>query len=213
MTLRLCAAVVGAVALVGAASALACSGRGRSAPTAGFWYESSAFALPGNAKTRFDGPLEHEEMESIKQLSRAEVEQAFAGLRITVTASHDAFWRVEVLRSLPVIRNKQLPRAGESMALGALGGAGSVDFDIVAFNAIHYAPVGASRQRIIEGIGRGIGRVAVHEFMHQMLGVAAQHNDADKNSYECGSPERAAQYYGDLRWTTAWPLLHQKFGT
>jgi acetyl esterase/lipase len=37
---------------------------------------------------------------------------------------------------------------------------------------------------IIEGIGRGIGRVAAHEFAHQILNVGAVHNDADENSSE-----------------------------
>ena len=97
------------------------------------------------------------------------------------------------------------------MALGALGGRGAVGFDLVAFKAINYAPADAPRHRIIEGIGRGIGRVAVHEFVHQILGVAAAHNNSDVNSYEYGSPDRASQYYGDLHWTTALPLLNKKF--
>jgi hypothetical protein len=99
------------------------------------------------------------------------------------------------------------------VALGVLGGHGAVMFDIVALKAIHYAPAAASRQSIIDAIGRGIGRVAVHEFIHQILGVAASHNDADEKSYEYGSPDRPSQYYGDLHWTTAWPHLASKFGT
>ena len=62
----------------------------------------------------------------------------------------------------------------------------------------------------MNGIGRGTGRVAVHEFMHQMLGAAGTHNQADPASYEYGSPERAAQYYGELHWTTAWPALQRR---
>jgi hypothetical protein len=120
-------------------------------------------------------------------------------------------WRVEVLQSLPVRMNQQLPNAGESLALGVLGGTGAVGFDLVALKAIHYTPAGTSRQQVIEGIGRGIGQVAVHEFMHQILGADAVHND-DQTSYECGSPDRPSPYYGELHWTTAWPLLHQKCG-
>jgi hypothetical protein len=96
------------------------------------------------------------------------------------------------------------------LALGFLGGTGAVGFDFVALNAIRYAPTGAPRQRIIEGIGRGIGRVAVHEFIHQILGGTAVHNDSDEDSYEYQSPDRALQYYGELHWTTAGPLLQQK---
>jgi hypothetical protein len=46
-----------------------------------------------------------------------------------------------------------------------------------------------------------------------MLGGDSRHNDTDENSYEYGSPDRFSQYYGELHWTTAWPLLLQKFGT
>lgn len=82
----------------------------------------------------------------------------------------------------------------------------------MALKAIRYAPPDASRQTMIDGIGRGIGRVAAHEFAHQILGAAAVHNNADEKSYEYPSPDRSAQYYGELHWTTAWPLLQQKLG-
>jgi hypothetical protein len=202
------------VIVVAVASAFACS-RGRlvvATPTAGFWYNSGSFVLPFDAMNGSGGPLEDEEMESIEQLSRTEIERAFSKLRITITANHNAFWRLEVLQSLPVTMNQQRPSAGQSLALGFLGGTGAIGFDVVALEAIRYAPTGASRPRIIEGIGRGIGRVAVHEFVHQMLGAAAAHNDTDQDSYEYGSPDRPSQYYGELHWTRAWPLLHQKFG-
>jgi len=32
------------------------------------------------------------------------------------------------------------------------------------------------------------------------------------DSYEYGNADRRSQYYGELRWTTAWPVLIQKFG-
>jgi hypothetical protein len=187
--------------------------RAAGAPTAGFWFNGDRFVVPNGLMSAFDEPIEDAEVESIKQLARAEIERAFSGLRIAIIPSPHAFWSVQVLQSLPVRRNKQLPIAGESLALGLLGGTGTVGFDIVATKAIRYAPDGASRQRVLEGIGRGIGRVAVHEFMHQMLGAAAGDNAADSNSYEYGSPDRASQYYGELHWSTAWPLLHEKFGT
>jgi hypothetical protein len=180
-------------------------------PAGGFWYENGAFVLPPDATTKLGGPLSEQEVDSIKQISRVELERAFAGLRMTVTQSQDAFWRVAVLQTLA--RRGQLPHAGEAVGLGPLGGTGAVGFVIVALKAIQYAPSGASRQRMIEGIGRGIGRVAVHEFTHQILGATAGHNDADENSYEYPSPDRASQYYGELHWTIAWPLLQRKIGT
>jgi hypothetical protein len=181
-------------------------------PTAGFWYERNALVLPAEAAPRLSGALTNEEMTSIEKLSRAEIEHAFSGFRLGVTSSHRAFWRVAVVQSLPQRPDHPLPDAGESFAMGFLGGAGAVGFDVVAIEAAHYSPVNASRQRVVESIGRGIGRVAVHEFMHQMLGPAVAHNSGDVNSYEYGSADRQSQYYGELHWTTAWPLLERKFG-
>ena len=203
---------VGFIAVVATTSVLAglgCQAFTRTA-TAGFWYEDVSFALPADATTQLGGPLEQQEIESIKQLSRIELERAFSGLRITVTQRQDAFWRVEVLQTLQ--SRSPLPIAGQSFGLGPLGGVGAVGFVILALNGIQYAPSGASRQNMIEGIGRGIGRAAVHEFTHQILGTAAMHNAADENSYEYHSSDRASQYYGELHWSTAWTLLQQKFG-
>ena len=164
-----------------------------SAPTAGFWFEDAPLSLPADAASTLGGPLQPRERELIERVSRAELERAFAGLRIAIVPNRDAFWRVEVLRSLP--RRGPLPRAGESLALGFLGGAGGVDFTFVAVLAVRYAPPGAPRQAILEGIGRGIGRVAVHELAHQILGAAAAvHDRDDDNSYEYHRPDRASQY-------------------
>jgi hypothetical protein len=83
---------------------------------------------------------------------------------------------------------------------------------ILAVNAVHHAPSGASRGIIVEGIGRGIGRAAVHEFAHQILGPEMRDNRTDQDTYEYFNADRASQYYGELRWTTAWPLLQDKLG-
>jgi hypothetical protein len=71
-----------------------------------------------------------------------------------------------------------LPEAGESLALGPLGGVGFVDFVAVAFAAVRYAPD------------------------HQIPGPGAAHDNSDENAYEYGSPERRSEYYGELHWTT-----------
>jgi len=181
-------------------------------PAVGFWFEDGPYRFPTDVAARLGGPLNDAEVASIERLSQQEVERAFAGLKVTVTADHDAFWRVRVMPSLPTLKNQALPRAGESLALGMLGGTGAVGFDFVTFNAVQFAPAGASRQAVRDGIGRGIGRVAVHEVMHQILGVASAHNDSDPDSYESGRADRPSQYYGELHWTTALPLLRQKFG-
>lgn len=195
-----------ALAFVGAM--IACS----PIPTAGFWYQDAPLALSADARDRLGGALTSDELESIRQLSRSEVDRALSRLRIAVSTNQRAFWRVAVVQSLKRRTNRQRPAAGESIAMGFLGGTGAVDFDMVAAAAIHYRPPDGSRQSIIQGIGRGIGRVAVHELMHQILGTSIAHNETDVNSYEYGSPDRRSQYYGELHWTTAWPILRAKFG-
>jgi hypothetical protein len=187
---------VGAILLAGCAPRTA---------TAGFWYEDAVAALPAHAAEQLGGRLTDGELNSIKATSRAEVERAFTGLNIRIVDNRSAFWRVEVVRSLRA--KGPLPNAGESMPLGFMGGSGAVSFDLVAFKAIQYAPAGATRQTILEGIGRGIGRVAAHELAHQIVNTAAAHNKADEDSYEYPTPDRASQYYGELHWSTARPLL------
>jgi hypothetical protein len=195
--------------LIGAAAV--CSSCRQTSVTAGLWFDPNACVIPAEARAAFP-ELTGEEIAAIHQVSKAEVDQAFSGLRLHVTDDQQAFWRVQVVSSLPPRSNQSLPKAGQSLALGMLGGTGAVGCDLVALNAIRYAPPGASRQTIVEGIGRGVGRVAVHELAHQILGVTDLH-DSDQDSYEYASPDRPSQYYGTLHWTTAWPLLLEKLGT
>ena len=180
---------------------------------AGFWFEDFPFELPGDATARLGGPLTDSDILTIKRIARGEVERAFEGLRIVVTDRQDAFWRVRVLRDLRrgVIggRLSRIPISGESVALGPFGGAGSVNFLVAALGAVAYAPHDASRQAIIDGIGRGIGRAAVHEFGHAI--VSANHSQ-DEHSYEYRSSDRPSQYYGELHWASAGSLLQQRFG-
>lgn len=189
---------------------LAACGAPARTSSAGFYFAAGPFTLPAEATSALGGPLTDDDMTSIRRTSRLELARAFAGLRITVTDDRRAFYRVEVVPSLRP--RGPLPNSGESLALGFLGGAGAVGFDIVALKAVQYAPKAASRQMMIEGMGRGLGRVAAHEFAHQIVGAVPMHNAADETSYEHPSPDRAAQYYGDLHWTTALPLLEQKIG-
>ena len=59
---------------------------------------------------------------------------------------------------------------------------------------------------------RGVGRAAVHEFAHLLLGSGRVDDDDDPRSYEYGSAARREQYYGDMHWGRAWPALHNRFG-
>jgi hypothetical protein len=179
--------------------------------TAGIWFERN-LTLPSDVADTLGGPLTVDELDTIARLAQREIAAAFSELDVRITSERRAFWRVEVVQTLPPKRARPLPSAGESLALGPLGGTGAVDFAVVARRAVRYAPPASSRETVVAGIGRGIGRVAVHEFAHQMLGAFAPHNEGDQASYEYPSPDRAAQYYGDLHWSTAWPLLKDKFG-
>jgi hypothetical protein len=194
--------IVGLVTMVTAAWASACS---RPRATAGFWFDRDAFDLSSEAIAKLGGPLTAPDIVTIDRVARAEIGQAFAGMNFTLTTKHDAFWRVAVLAT---VRGKSpIPSAGQSLALGPLGGDGSVGFGILALNAIRYAPADAPRRDVVEAIGRGVGRAAVHEFAHQIAGTP---DNDDENSFECGRSDRASQYYGALHWTTALPALRQK---
>jgi hypothetical protein len=202
-------ALVGLAAVM-ASGSIACAPRQQ---TAGFWFADGALTLPDAIASQLGGPLTGPEADTIEATTRTEIARAFSGLTIAFTENHEAFWRVAVMRSLPSRSNMALPHAGESLAMGFMGSTGAVDFEFVAFEAMHFTVPGTPRTAVVEGIGRGLGRVAIHEFMHQILGNAIAHNDRDVNSYEYGSPERRSQYYGELHWTTAWPLLRQKLGS
>ena len=185
---------------------------------AGFWADTPLL-LSADDAVKVGGPLTLDELRSIEAISRNEVRRAYAALRIDITDRRDAFWRVAVVGApLTVTRNRTtypFSFAGQSRVFGPLGGSGSVAFAILAHNAIEYAPAGASRQQIVDGIGKGIGRAAVHEFAHQALGLdnlSSLDNRSDPDSYEYGNADRRSQYYGELRWTTAWPVLQEKFG-
>jgi hypothetical protein len=79
--------------------------------------------------------------------------------------------------------------------------------------AIAHAPPGATRQALVEGVGRGIGRVAVHELAHAILGRGgSMDNQTDAQSYEYFTHNRPAQFYGELHWAGAWPVLIERLG-
>ncbi|MFN8060739.1 MAG: hypothetical protein U0Q12_16405 [Vicinamibacterales bacterium] len=180
----------------------------RTVMEAGFWYDAAACELPAAVANAVGGPLDEAEVQAIKRLSLVELSRAFDGLAVAVTDNRRAFWRVVVRPSLE--HRGPLPNAGEAYGLGPLGGSGSVSFRELALNALRHAPAQASREQVLEGIGRGIGRSAAHEFAHQMLGAAAPHDPEDIGSYEYPTSDRAEQFYGRLHWSVAAPLLEQK---
>ena len=75
-----------------------------------------------------------------------------------------------------------------------------------------YAPPDAARAEVIAALGRGIGRSAVHEFAHQLLPSAPIHDTRGPGAYESGSVARTEQYFGDMHWDVAEPLLLKRLG-
>lgn len=200
-------AIVGAVAGLSLFGLLEYQAR-RTTISAGFWFDDIDYAFPGDAEQPFGGHLTPAEIATIKQLATAEVHHAFDGFRMSISDTPRSFWRVAVVREMGF----RLPWSGATISMGPLGGLGRVAFTSVAVNALSHAPPGASRQLIVDGIGRGLGRAAVHEFAHQILGSGLLQESDDHTAYECETGDRAEQYYGVLRWTTARDALDRRIG-
>jgi hypothetical protein len=176
----------------------------------GFWFEDVTYELP---RLRAEGmdPLTTAEQQTIQRIARAEVERAFAGLRVRVTDSRRAHYRVSVEQ---VFQGRRFQgAAGLSRALIGAGGAGAVNFLVVADFAVVHAPPDATRVMIVAGIGRGIGRSAVHELAHQIVPNVSLHDSPDPESYEYGSADRFSHYYGVERWGPVGLHLARRYGS
>ena len=189
---------------------LACDTRAR-VVSAGFWFDGVRYDSSEAMIEQLGGPITPVELRAIEEVSRAELRRAFAPLRIAFSNSPDAMYRVRVVQELRNLRAPWAPGpAGESRSVPGLGGEGALSFRMLVSNAVAYA-ADADRPAIITAIGRGIGRAAAHEFAHQLLGTAAVHS-TDVGSYEYESSARREQYYGELHWDLAWPVLQRRVG-
>jgi hypothetical protein len=177
------------------------------ATTVGFWFEPVTYS-----SSRFGAPLTPQERKTIESVAREEITRAFRGLRILLSDRRDARFRVRVVQELrdPRFRGN-MAVAGSSRAVSLFGGDGAVNFSFLAAGAESFAPPEADRASIVSAIGRGIGRAAVHEFAHQLLGTAQFERTQDRRSYEYGSAAREGQYYGEIHWSEAWPGLVRRF--
>lgn len=181
--------------------------------SAGITFADEVFTRTPIVAAALGGPFSPEEIAAVRRAARREVEHAFAGLRVRVSDNPRAFWRVRVLPTVSLRRNRsQFSPAGASYGFGPLGGAGFVNFTAIAVSALGYAPPGTTRAEIVEAIGRGVGRSAVHEFAHMMVPDVPIDQERDEHTYEHRSSARAGQYYGELRWGPAWPVLHRRLG-
>ena len=184
----------------------------RAQPTvveAGFWFDPVTFT-----SARLGGALTAGDRATIEDVARAELGRAFAGLPIRLSDRRDATYRLRVVQAVydPRMRGRW-GVAGASQAVPGLGGQGLVSFDFLAGGATANAPEAATRAEIVAAIGRGVGRTAVHELTHQLLPLAPIHDSRDRRSYEYESAARREQYFGDMRWNLARPLLAAKFGS
>jgi hypothetical protein len=201
------------VLAAGAALLALAVGSRQSTITAAFWFEPVTYDESEPMADRLGGPITDAEMQTIEKVARQELARAYAGLRLAFSDRHDATYRVRVVQRL---RNPMAPRgpasSGESRRIAGIGGQGAVNFQLLANNAIAYAPADADRAAMIAAIGRGVGRAAVHEYAHLFLGAFPIHDSNDVQSYEYASADRREQYYGDMHWDIAGSVLQQKFG-
>ena len=176
---------------------------------AGFFFDEVSFASEA-----LGGAVTAEDLRIIDATARAELAKAFQGLDVSISDRRDVRYHVRVVQELldRRMRHRKAWIAGQSSAVRGFGGSGAVSFLYYASGAIAYAPPGASRSELIEAIGRGIGRGAAHEFAHQLLPSSPIHDSRDRGSYEFYSASRAQQYFGEMRWDIAGPLLAAKYG-
>lgn len=188
----------------------------RSKPTGAtiaFWFDPISDDTLATLPEQFGAPIHFSELTDIESIARAEIAHAFREFQIALTSPSTATYRVRVVDSLrlPFAPSAPGPSA-ESRSIPGLGGQGAVNFRLIAHSAIAFAPAGADRTVMIEAIGRGIGRAAVHEFAHQLLGSTPIHDTQDARSYEYDSAARFEQYYGDMHWDIARPLIAKRIG-
>jgi hypothetical protein len=208
-----------ALAITGAAAGLLQWRASTGIVDVGIAYGPHPLMVPLDVSERLGGPLSDSERQQIREVARAELVRAFTRFRVRVVEGRRGFWRVVIHQGGDehprqyAVYPPGLASAGEARSFGPLGGTGLVDFNAVARHAVRLAPARATRGLVLAGIGRGLGRVAAHEVVHQILGAEpGAHNPADESAYEFPSPDRAAQYYGVLRWTTALAPLERRLG-
>ena len=188
------------------ASCILIAGCGPRPVELGFWMDPIVCQ-----SRRIGEPISAAEIATIDRVARGEIAAAFRDFAVTLTSNHDARYRVRVAQELNddrLIRGGVVP--GKSNAVAGFGGSGSVNFGYVANGAMVFAPPDAGRSSIIESIGRGIGRVAVHEFTHQLLPKTPIDGSTDRRSYEGGSAATVEGYYGEIHWDLARPELERR---
>ena len=181
---------------------------GRRIPV-GFWFEGLTPGSVDVVNDRLSAPLTDDDLRTIESVARHELDIAFKNTRLQFTGSGAYVYQVTVVPQLA--HRLRIPAAGESRSFGGIRGAGTVNFNIVALGALAYATATSDRETIVHAIGRGVGRTAVHEFAHQILGPAAMDGTADPLAYEHGDL-RAEHFFSQLHWGPAASRLQQRIG-
>src|SRR5687768_3906980 len=145
---------------------LACaSPDGRRPVEAGFWMDRVSYDLVG-----YGGPLTGDELSTVERAALDEIRRAFAGIALQFSQRRDARYTVSVVQHLYDLRFRSTREVfGHARAAAGFGGRGAVNFFAAASSAAAYAPENASRGEVIAALGRGLGRVAIHEFIHLFL--------------------------------------------
>lgn len=176
---------------------------------AAFWFDGVTPASVTVVSERLSAPLTSAELLVIESDARRELQLAFEHTRLQFTDTPSPAFRVRVVPQPE--HGRSFPAAGESRAFGGIRGNGTVNFNVVALGALAYADASSNRQTLIRAIGRGVGRTAVHEFAHQILGPAGMDGTADPLTYEHGDL-RAEHFYAPLHWGPAAARLQQRIG-
>jgi hypothetical protein len=199
-------AVVLAVAIVAALQRLS-AGADHGPVEAGLSFEEVSFS-----SSRLGGALTAADHRLIQAVALAEIEHAFRGLRLKVLPGR-ARYQIRVAQTVLDRRmQRETGVAGQARGMSGFGGSGEVSFSFIANAAMVYVGPEATRDELVEAIGRGIGRAAVHEFTHQLLPRAPIHATTDVASYEYRSAARPQQFVGEMRWDLARPLLEARLG-
>jgi len=160
------------------------------------------------------GPITAGELAGVEAAALDEIRRAFTRVAVRFSPRRDARYIVTVVQNVYDRRVWRTTEVfGSARAVRGFGGRGAVNFYAVASAAAAYAPANATRQEVIGAIGRGVGRVAIHEFTHLFLPRAPIDGSDDPLSYEYGHAGRREQYYGELRWSFAKPMLFRELGT
>ena len=187
-----------------------CTVAGQPRPVeASFWLERVAYDLGESG-----GPLTRGDIAAVEHAALDEIRRAFAGIAVTFSQRRDARYAVTVVQHLYDTRLRgAIEVFGNARAMRGVGGRGAVNFYAVASAATAFAPEQATRQDVIAAIGRGVGRVAIHEFVHLFLPRAPIDASDDPLSYEYEHAARREQYYGELRWGVAKAMLIRELGS